>query len=74
MGADGGHQRRLTDDPADDVSPRWSADGSKLLFVSNRDGDYEIFVMNADGSGLTQLTDDEEDEALPAWQPRPVAT
>ena len=28
------------------------------MFDSNRDGDFEIFLMNADGSGQTQLTDD----------------
>ena len=27
-----------------------------IVFHSNRDGDYEIFVMNGDGSGQTQLT------------------
>jgi WD40 repeat protein len=42
--------------------PRWSADGMKIVFVSNRvtaadaDGNYEIWTMNADGSGQTQLT------------------
>jgi TolB protein len=34
---------------------RWSADGQRIAFVSDRDGDPEIDVMRADGSGLTRL-------------------
>ncbi len=28
----------------------------KLVFVSERDGNYEIYIMNADGSAQTRLT------------------
>ncbi len=28
----------------------------KIAFVSNRDGNYEIYVINVDGTGLTRLT------------------
>ena len=30
----------------------------KIAFVSNRDGNFEIYVMNADGSGQTRCTND----------------
>ena len=33
----------------------WSPDGNKIVFSSNRDGDYEIFVMHADGSNVVSL-------------------
>ena len=36
--------------------PQWSPDGAKLAFVSYRDYNAELYVMNADGSGLTRLT------------------
>lgn len=38
--------------------PSWSPDGSKIAFSSDRDGNYEIYVMNAhDGSNVIRLTD-----------------
>ncbi len=36
--------------------PVWSPDGQRIAFVSDRKGDYQIYVMNANGTGVTQLT------------------
>lgn len=52
----------------------WSPDGSKLAFVSNRDGAHEIYVMNADGSNQTRLTHAAAGSLTigamwPAWSP-----
>ena len=41
----------------------------RIAFVSNRDGDAEIYVMNADRSGLVQLTDNDSDDLFPSWSP-----
>jgi Tol biopolymer transport system component len=38
------------------ANPAWSPDGRKIAFMSNRDGNDDIFVVNADGSGLRNLT------------------
>ena len=43
---DGSHRRRLTAGPKIDTRAAISPDGSKLAFQSNRDGDYEIYLMN----------------------------
>jgi len=76
MNANGSNERRLTNtggvvpDTALnglDADPAWSPDGRKIAFNSNRDGDYEIYVMNADGSGQRNLTDNASLDALPAW-------
>ncbi len=40
-----------------------------IAFVSNRDGNSEIYVMNADGTGLTRLTNDPGSDVSPAWSP-----
>src|SRR5262249_11969489 len=49
---------RLTRNPAEDSAPVWSPDGTRLLFVSARTGDYEIFEMNAKGSGVENVSRD----------------
>ena len=41
----------------------------KIAFVSVRDGNREIYVMNADGSAQTNLTNSVADDADPAWSP-----
>src|SRR5256886_8944834 len=41
----------------------------KITFQSNRNGNFDIFVMNADGSGVTQLTSSPADEFLPLFSP-----
>ena len=69
MNADGSCQRRLTHGGS---QPRWSPDGRKIAFVSQRDGHEDIFVMNADGSGqrnLTRTPGSGSRESHPVWSP-----
>ena len=40
-----------------DTDPSLSPDGTRIVFESNRDGDYEIFVMDVDGTDPVKLTD-----------------
>lgn len=41
---------RLTSHPDEDLNPRWSPNGDKIAFFSNRDGARRLYVMNVDGS------------------------
>src|SRR5262252_2398428 len=41
--------RRFATSPKDDRSPRWSPDGKRLAFLSNRDEKTQIYVMPLDG-------------------------
>ena len=50
MNTDGSDPKRLTFNTTFDGEASFSADGSKILFTSTRDGNAEIYVMNADGS------------------------
>ncbi len=59
--------RRLTNDAFSDRSPHWSPDGRHIVFLSNRSGKFESWIMSPDGSGLQQLT---HGGSLPsAWTP-----
>lgn len=40
--------KQITTNPADDRHPAWSPDGSRLAFLSNRDGTWEIYTVNSD--------------------------
>jgi Tol biopolymer transport system component len=41
----------------------------RIAFVSERDGDLEIYTMNVNGTGLTQLTDNDARDEGPSWSP-----
>ena len=60
---------RLTDNQVLDSHPRFSPDGQRITFVSQRDGIDEIYVMNADGSDQTPLTDNPGRDIRPVWSP-----
>jgi imidazolonepropionase-like amidohydrolase/Tol biopolymer transport system component len=66
----GGTPRRIASGLAWEVQPRFSPDGSKIAFTSDRSGGDNIWVMNTDGSDMRQVTD--EDFRLlnqPNWSP-----
>lgn len=47
---------RLTSSPKRDDHPRWSPDSGRLAFLSDRDGDPQIYVINAAGGEPVRLT------------------
>jgi Tol biopolymer transport system component len=73
MNGDGSAITRLTSSGANDDYPRWSPNGTKILFQSDRDhpdtGYMDIYVMNLDGSGVTRLTNDPNDDGMASWSP-----
>ena len=66
----GGTPRRISEGMAWEVQPRFSPDGRRIAFTSDRGGGDNIWVMNADGSDKRQVT--KEDFRLlyqPSWSP-----
>ncbi len=74
LGEDGRGPRRLTDSHANDVSPSWSPDGTKIVFVSDRGGSPNLYLMSSGGGPATRLTFGDggigKDNQAPAWSPR----
>jgi TolB protein len=59
--------KRLTFHGAQDLHVSWSPDGTRLAFLSNRSGRYQVWSMNAStGGGLAQVTHVEDAEE-PVW-------
>jgi Tol biopolymer transport system component len=74
MRPDGSKLRRITRGPAQERYPKWSPDGRRLAFISDRtkprnEGASEIYVMNANGSGLRRVTRDRWVDDQIAWAP-----
>ena len=64
--SDGSGLRHLTDDPFRDRGPKFSPDGTRIAFYSNRSGRYDIWSLHLDGSGLTPIT---KNAGRGAWFP-----
>lgn len=52
-----------------DTAPAPSPDGQKIAFMSQQDGNWDIYIVNANGSNLQRLTDDPAEDGLPTWSP-----
>ena len=57
----------LSSNPAWDADPAWSPDFRRIAFASDRDGNFDIWVMNADGSNQINLTHSLAEDRFPQW-------
>jgi len=71
MKPDGTGLHQLTDGHGDDRDPRFSPDGTRVAFSSDRafQGNYDIWVADVATGKLKQWTSDPADEFEPAWLP-----
>jgi hypothetical protein len=67
---------QLTDDPFNDINPFWFSTGGcdvpgeqQLVFQSDRDGDWELYLLNVETLELTQLTDNDVADVQPIVSP-----
>jgi dipeptidyl aminopeptidase/acylaminoacyl peptidase len=76
MDSDGANVRRLTSGGGNHLSPSWSPDGSRIVFVAtpaSNSGLTQLFEMSADGTGSHRLTQNRGWESFPAWSPDATA-
>lgn len=64
-----GAVRRVTHDAAVDLDPAWSPDGTRLAFVSDRQGKADLWIHDITTGTDTRITDSPEDVMFPAWSP-----
>ncbi len=64
-----GKPRPFTSGTKTDTSPRWSPDGSKLAFISDRSGDRQIWAMPTSGGEAVQVTKMRRGTSNPVWSP-----
>jgi len=72
MNSDGSAPTRLTNDLANDDSPTWSPDGSKIVFTSDRERDCcdpspQVWTMNADGTSQIDLSNSGNGDYSASW-------
>ncbi|MCK5430981.1 MAG: PD40 domain-containing protein, partial [Anaerolineales bacterium] len=60
---------RLTFGSWDDINPSISPSGTQLAFASNRNGYWDIYVLNLTTGATIQVTDTPEYDGAPSWSP-----
>jgi len=59
----------FTKSPAADRYPRWSPDGEQLVFTSDRDGDFDLYLVEtADRANVTLLTENTDNDIFASWR------
>jgi Tol biopolymer transport system component len=66
----GTQQINLSQNPADDLDPSWSPDGTKVVFVRRSATGSEIWLMSSSGTGQVQLSHTFRDSPAYAGAPR----
>ena len=69
VNTDGTDHRPLTSGNFNDASPRWSHDGSQIIYISNRDGGPQIYRRWMDSGQTAKLTNLTAEPAGIAWSP-----
>jgi Tol biopolymer transport system component len=73
MNEGGSEQTRLTKGESAGAgrnrSPTFSPDGTRIAFVSDREGNSDVFIMDADGSHQQNLTNHDREDGEPTFSP-----
>ncbi len=66
---DGKNITRITANKARDVYPRFSPDGKSIAFSSDRNGNFDVFIVPSQGGNVKQLTFHSSDDTVLGWTP-----
>jgi len=63
------NEKCLTKNSYDDRFASYSPSGERIVFESNRDGNWEIYLMDSVGMNQQRLTFNDKDDRRPTWHP-----
>ena len=69
INADGSDHRPLTTGNRNDVSPRWSPDGTRLAYLSDADGKQQLYIRWMDTGQTARITNLEQAPEVINWSP-----
>src|SRR5690606_32754792 len=67
MPVDGGDARRLTEGRSWNLAPRYSPDGASIVFISDRSGTYDVWLLQRSSGELTNISRAGENVYRPSW-------
>jgi dipeptidyl aminopeptidase/acylaminoacyl peptidase len=69
MDTDGSGVVPITKSPGTDRYPRWSPDGAQLIFTSDRDGDFDLYLVDvANRQNVVMVTDNIDNDVFSTWK------
>lgn len=69
VSAQGGEILNLSNHPSREDAPNWSPSGEQILFVSNRSGVPDVWIIDRDGADPKNLTLTGQPHGFPRWSP-----
>jgi TolB protein len=61
-------------DRLNNSDPEWSPDSQWIAYMTQRGGNFDIYLIMISGAGRINLTDNPANDLFPAWQPQPAAS
>jgi len=62
-------EKNLTNNSSNDRYASYSPDDSKIIFESDCDRNWEIYIMDSNGENQKRITFNEDGDTLPIWSP-----
>lgn len=69
VNADGSDKHEVIPNNINATAPAWSPDSSKIVFMSNLVGNWDIYIVGTEGGSPLRLTDDPGEDGLPTFSP-----
>jgi len=69
-GLEGGEPRVISAGGWEELNPRFSPDGGRLLFLSNASGESQVWIADLETGAVRRLTNMRHGVSSPLWSPR----